>query len=1235
MLGLEFSVIAADTGTTRLQVSTLTTNVQVAGVDEADLYETDGEYLYTISGNEVVVIRVATAESEAEVVSRVQLEDTPLAMFLQGDRLTVISSRNSYTSYRSNTLMWDGYYQNGKQQTVVSVVDLSDQAAPSLVQETIVDGAYQSARAIGDQVYLVVTDHSSPYVPGLGLIWDSAALSPVFAREVTLTGGLMLIPETEIKPAVSPVREVTLTAVDARLIPSWNARNQTREEYLQSLAVLVHGGPDGGGWTPQSAWRRPGEGETGLQSLGWLASAIGDAEDVPLDGASSITVLQFDARESNPGPVSNLSISNRGYGQLNVYASRNAMYLATQETTSTTNPADGTTTWKTGTRIHKIGLTENGLVAEGDGMVDGYVQNQFSLDEHNGFLRVFTSDNPFWNVSGDNDLHILEDQGDVLSVVGSVAGIAATERIYSARFDGDRGWLVTFRQTDPVFSFDLSDPRNPRMTGELHIPGFSDYMQLIDENHLLTIGRNATDGGRVLELQLSLFDISDMSQPVLLHRHSFEMAESSTASYDHLAFNYMPAAGMLAIPVGGWGQQRIHLVRVNPATGFQTAGVVGGPETTPDWTNWQSWWSQTDSFVRSVQIDGSLYAISQKSMHIVRLDDPGTLVQQLNLQDAEAAFSRMAELPPQSPGRVSNGVRVRTRKPSRSNPLDVQLHLDSTAAGLSLDNVSAFEFRIRKQDGTVLLTQQSSNADVSLTTEQQRLLGTGTYTVEVRTKSSRLRNAAFGAWSEPQTISLGSESPKLRSEVALTMSGRRLEWSRVADRLTPVNGRSSVVNEVTGYEVLVFNARTGWHVPGDRHLETPSVDLELGPGQYSARIRAKYKTGPAGTWSQKQSFRILGDKIAMDEVPPTANTSPLIRWQPAANAQNYTLELTNADGTQMVYTVDKLTSASHQIRNRLAPGEYSVRIRGHLSSGVETEWSLSRTLIVAARSEISVTGSGFTWNKTPGARSEVWVNAAGTSERVYHSTNFEGGSVSNFVRELGLRANGVYDIWVRDVFADGTKTAWSAKAVINPALADKVTIQPMNALSADDMFTVSWLTATGVNSYEIYVAKDGEFLFRQSGIRGNRFTLPGVASAGNYQIWIRGEGDLGMKTSWGNRLNVAVNRTPVLKLSGTGVLSWPARAHAASYELWIDEVDAAGRPLKSKLVHLTNLTSTSYDLSAYEGRHLKIWMRSFQGAGAREVWSSWSSKSVTIQNDNVSSFAGSFALVVDHVLATL
>ena len=157
MPGRVFELFAADSaqGVMTLQVSN--TNVQVQGVDEADIVETDGQFIYTISQNEIVIIRAATATAEAAVVSRMQLTDTPVAMFLQGSRLTVISSRNTYLPVFG--LMADSMmrpFSSSTPQTVVSVLDISDRTTPALVQETIVDGTYQAARAVVDQVYLVV-----------------------------------------------------------------------------------------------------------------------------------------------------------------------------------------------------------------------------------------------------------------------------------------------------------------------------------------------------------------------------------------------------------------------------------------------------------------------------------------------------------------------------------------------------------------------------------------------------------------------------------------------------------------------------------------------------------------------------------------------------------------------------------------------------------------------------------------------------------------------------------------------------------------------------------------------------------------------------------------------------------------------------------------------------------------------------------------------------------------------
>ncbi len=1219
MAGRDFSLFAADStpgAVSSLQVSN--TNVQVQGVDEADIVETDGEFIYTISQNEIVIIRAATATSEAAVVSRMQLTDKPVAMFLQGSRLTVISNRNNY--FPVFGLIADSVmrpFSSSTQQTVVSVLDIGNKAAPALVQETIVDGTYQAARAVGDQVFLVVNNNATAYVPGLGMIWQPGT---------SMVGSQM-----------ASIDSNSIAAGDALLIAAPSQyRYQTRHEYLQSVADLVHGTQFSNGLAPPSVWRRAAEGETGLQSLGWLD---GDADELPLDGGQSTTVLQFDAQESSPGPVSNLTMTSRGYGGVTVYSTENSMYLVMQEYAFKQDSATFAFTNETGSRIHKIGLTENGLVAEGEGFVTGHVHNQFSLDEHNGFLRIVTTDSPWF--ASTNELYVLEDQGDTLNVVGSIEGIAPTERIYSSRFDGDRGWVVTFRQVDPIFSFDLSDPRNPRITGELKIPGFSDYMQLIDENHLLAIGRNATLEGRVQEVQVSLFNISDMANPVLLHRYSLDSDTYgfSVASSDHLAFNYMPAINTLAIPFGQWAQQRIVLLNIDVQDGINQIGVVGGPATDPNVVLWHGWWDQSDSFLRSIQIADSLYAISQKSVHIVHLSDPNTLVQQLTLQDTTVRSAALASLTPMTAEKLSNAVRVRNRQELSGVATGLQLHFDDVLAGVSLDNIAEYEFRIRNADNTVLMTARSETQDVMLTDAQQRQLGTGNFLLEVRTRSSRLANAVFGQWSVPETFNIAASVPKIMSSSTLTMGGRRLQWSRVSDRVTEaVRAIPEKLNRVTGYDLQINDVNTGKRIQLDRNIDATQVELNLPAGRYKAWLRAIYETGAPGKWTAAESFSILGEKVVVNDLTTTTNLTPTISWQPMANAVTFQVEVTQANGTTTVYSAENLNSTSHKPGMNLAPGTYSIRVRGQLSAGVATEWSDPKTVIIVGRPEVVVADSGFSWNATGAARTEVWINTSGTSNRVYHSKTTTGNSVANVVSDLGLANGPVYDVWVRNILPDGSMTPWSAKSIVKTTIADKVQVHSMAPLPAGDAFTVTWGRAEGANSYEIYVARDGKFVLQQANIRDTRFTLPDAAIAGSYNIWVLAVGIGGLKSSWGNRLNVVVQQMPSISMSNAGLISWTSPPETSQFELWINEVDASGNRITSALVHLSNLTTRTFDVSEFSGRHLKIWVRGIQNINGNLKPTPWSLKSVTVPGVATASgfsFARSFETVIDDVLAAL
>ena len=218
------------------------------------------------------------------------------------------------------------------------------------------------------------------------------------------------------------------------------------------------------------------------------------------------------------------------------------------------------------TVIHKFSLDKDGTTYKASGAIKGNVNNSFNLSEYQNNLRVSTTETIWPEDTSQrimhNHLFILgENESSGLGLLGSYEKFAPDERIFSSRFLGDKGFIVTFRQVDPLFAFDLSDPTNPVLKSELKIPGFSTYMHPIDENHLLTIGRAASDTGRTEETQLQIFDISDLSDVKKTFDHIPEVLKdkngygNSIAEYDHHAFTYSEENNILAIPLSYYDWQ--------------------------------------------------------------------------------------------------------------------------------------------------------------------------------------------------------------------------------------------------------------------------------------------------------------------------------------------------------------------------------------------------------------------------------------------------------------------------------------------------------------------------------------------------------------------------------------------------------------------------------------------------------------------------------------------------------
>jgi len=262
-------------------------------------------------------------------------------------------------------------------------------------------------------------------------------------------------------------------------------------------------------------------------------------------------------------------------------------------------------------------------------------------------LRLATTSGYLPDPAAHNSVFVLEQQGADLATVGTIDGIAPGEDIRSARFVGDRGFVVTFKKTDPLFTIDLRDPRQPRIAGELKIPGFSTYLHMMDADHLLTIGFDAQDMGDFAwfqGIQLQIFDVSDFDHPALAHKTVIgTRGSSSEATGNHLAFNYFAPLDLLALPMticqdsaggGSYGMEMtfsgLLVYDVTVGNGFSERGRVDHPQGAYDpddpygyrGADCGNWWQDPNSQVkRSIIMDNYVFSISSTLIKVNALSD--------------------------------------------------------------------------------------------------------------------------------------------------------------------------------------------------------------------------------------------------------------------------------------------------------------------------------------------------------------------------------------------------------------------------------------------------------------------------------------------------------------------------------------------------------------------------------------------------------------------------------------
>lgn len=687
-----------------------TTNVQEVGIDEPDMTKTNGQYTYVLQGGTLHVLDSFPVEDTHEVAT-LAIGGYTDSMFLVGDTVVTFhglatgeyhyDDRGGMEPGRPEPMpapepmpddeggagdegdsdapfpgegpitepdpLDDGTYFEGVR---VTIVDVSTPDEPTITRRFDVEGQFTTARLVDGTVYLV--HNSQPWYMDTGDLedalmaldlptvdYDASDEDRLAARDAVYAAARPLIADwiaSGGRDAMLP----DLRTEDGRT-ELFNCTDLMRPEARAGLAVL---GVVGFEPTADAAPRGAGVIADGWQVYG-SSTSMYIAQDsrwwswFDRDQAYAETQIhRFLLGDGAPSYAASGSVPGWTLNQFSMSEYDGFLRVATTDQTN----------WGWGTDDIAIGVgdavvgggtTEPSTTTEGSASSGGSAGSedgegappqqggeQDSPDEKQNITRIADES------EGDaNNIFVLEQSGRSLEIVSGIRGIAPTERIYAVRFLGERGFVVTFRQTDPLYTIDLSDPRNPVIEGELHIPGFSTYLHPFGDDYLIGVGRDGTDDGRITDFQIQMFDVSDPTNPTRIHQEVLSAGSEdgwgwsySEAEHDHRAFTFYASQNLLAVPVtledysGDWDSESyshfsgIIVYRVSAEDGFVEVGRVshsfmpfdryclgleGAPE--GDCAEWTFPWYV--NMRRSTFIDDYLLAISDQGVTASAISD--------------------------------------------------------------------------------------------------------------------------------------------------------------------------------------------------------------------------------------------------------------------------------------------------------------------------------------------------------------------------------------------------------------------------------------------------------------------------------------------------------------------------------------------------------------------------------------------------------------------------------------
>ena len=557
--------IAADSASSTTGTSTQkdfsTTNIQVENVDEADIIKTDGDYIFSISENNVIITDVKDPTA-VKIAAKIPSTEVPEDLILDNDKLIVITAKGTNNSYTYNG------------STVVKIYDITSRENPTMIKNYELNQPYYTSRCINGELYVIASGY--------------------------------------------------LKKENGKIVRKYSEENVTKEIELNNIKYL------------KDVKTRK---ETLISSI--------NLNDVNQD----VNVSSF-----------LMDVSN-------AYVSENAIYLLEQKYDYSRRYVPpvysifgikgifGAFEWENDydydsgyySHIFKFDITNQGNVEFAcNTKISGKTINQYSLDEYNGHLRVALYDYDGARVA------IFNEQ---LKQIGITPYVAKGENMYSSRFMGNKAYLVTYRNMDPLFVIDLSDETNPTVLGELHIPGYSTYLHPYDETHLIGIGMQTEETvrrdstGKVLStsatvvgMKMALFDVSDVNNPKQISETVIGDRRTTSAILTNpKALLFSRERELIAIPVNNYSEdvefgeesdeyedaiklytgynkpyiaEGYFVYKINLTDGFKLKGTITHEKDTT-----KTYYYGTNSkLLRGLYIDDNLYTVSETAVKVNNLE---------------------------------------------------------------------------------------------------------------------------------------------------------------------------------------------------------------------------------------------------------------------------------------------------------------------------------------------------------------------------------------------------------------------------------------------------------------------------------------------------------------------------------------------------------------------------------------------------------------------------------------